>query len=116
MESDRIALCGTKGVADPRRRTVRGGSKASQVVLSGQRIAVRRSRANSLTDGELSLPSFEGAASCDLLDAATMALRRIGLVVSCAFARADWGSIRQTPRGTSSIPNRVSDQVAVNTP
>ena len=42
MESDRIALCGASGVPDARRRAVRGGSTSSQVVLGGQRIAVRR--------------------------------------------------------------------------
>jgi len=41
MEADRIALCGPKGVPDGRRRAVRGCSTASQVVLSGQRSALR---------------------------------------------------------------------------
>lgn len=59
MESDRIALCGQKGVPGARRRAVRGGSTASQVVLGGQRIAVRRPRARAMADGELALPSFE---------------------------------------------------------
>ena len=45
MEADRIALCGPKGVPDAARHAVRGGSTASQVVLGGQRIAVRRPRA-----------------------------------------------------------------------
>ncbi|MFM7507361.1 MAG: hypothetical protein ACKO3M_12565 [Rubrivivax sp.] len=72
MESDRIALCGAAGVPDARRRAVRGGTTSSQVVLGGQRIAVRRPRARSLTQGELALPSFEWAANADPLDAATM--------------------------------------------
>ena len=79
MESDRIALCGAKGVPDARRRAVRGGSTASQVVLGGQRIAVRRPRARSLSDGELSLPSFEWASSGDPLDTATMAAIAAGV-------------------------------------
>jgi hypothetical protein len=41
MEADRIALCGPKGVPDARRRAVRGCSTASQVVLGGQRSALR---------------------------------------------------------------------------
>ncbi len=73
IESARIALCGPRVVPDGRRRAVRGGSTASQVVLGGQRIAVRRPRARSLTECELSLPSFEWAANSDPLDAATMA-------------------------------------------
>ena len=79
MESDRIALCGPKGVPDSQRRAVRGGSTASQVVLGGQRIAVRRPRARSMADGELALPSFEWAASGDPLDAATMAAIAAGV-------------------------------------
>lgn len=79
MESDRIALCGPKGVPDAQRRAVRGGSTASQVVLGGQRIAVRRPRARSLSDGELALPSFEWAANGDPLDAATMAAIAAGV-------------------------------------
>jgi transposase-like protein len=79
MESDRIALCGAKGVPDAQRSALRGGSTASQVVLGGQRIAVRRPRARSLTEGELSVPSFEWAASCDPLDAATMAAIAAGV-------------------------------------
>src|SRR5512145_275622 len=61
MEADRIALCGPKGVPDAARRAVRGGSTASQVVLGGQRIAVRRPRARSRSKGELALPSYEWA-------------------------------------------------------
>ena len=79
MESDRIALCGAKGVPDPQRRATRGGSTASQVVLGGQRIAVRRPRARSLAEGELTLPSFAWAASGDPLDAATMAAIAAGV-------------------------------------
>ncbi|NUZ04895.1 IS256 family transposase [Piscinibacter koreensis] len=79
MESDRIALCGPKGVPDTQRRAVRGGSTAAQVVLGGQRIAVRRPRARSIADGELALPSFEWASSGDPLDAATMAAIAAGV-------------------------------------
>ena len=79
MEADRIALCGPKGVPDAARRAVRGGSTASQVVLGGQRIAVRRPRARSRSKGELALPSYEWAACGDPLDAATMAAIAAGV-------------------------------------
>jgi transposase-like protein len=79
MEADRIALCGPKGVPDTARRAVRGGTTASQVVLGGQRIAVRRPRARSTTAGELALRSFEWAAGSDPLDAATMAAIAAGV-------------------------------------
>jgi len=79
MEADRIALCGPKGVPSATRRAVRGGTTASQVVLGGQRIAVRRPRARSVTEGELALRSFEWAAGGDPLDAATMAAIAAGV-------------------------------------
>ena len=79
MEADRIALCGPKGVPDTARRAVRGGTTASQVVLGGQRIAVRRPRARSMTEGELALCSFGWAAGGDPLDAATMAAIAAGV-------------------------------------
>jgi hypothetical protein len=44
IEVDRIVLCGPMGVPDAARRAVRG-STASQVVLGGQRIGLRRPRA-----------------------------------------------------------------------
>ena len=79
MEADRIALCGPKGVPDVARRAVRGGTTASQVVLGGQRIGVRRPRARSMCEGELALPSFEWAAGADPLNAATMAAIAAGV-------------------------------------
>jgi hypothetical protein len=79
MEADRMTLCGPKGVPDAARRAVRGGTTASQVVLGGQRIAVRRPRARSKSEGELALPSFEWAACADPLDAATMAAIAAGV-------------------------------------
>jgi transposase-like protein len=79
MEADRVALCGPKGVPDAQRRAVRGGSTSSRVVLGGQRIGVRRPRAQSLEQGELSLPSFAWAAACDPLNEATMAAIAAGV-------------------------------------
>lgn len=79
MEAHRMALCGAKGVPNARRRAVRGGTTASQVVLGGQRIAVRRPRARSATQGELALPSFQWAACDDPLNAATMAAIAAGV-------------------------------------
>ena len=79
MEEERIALCGPQGVPETARRAGRGGTTASQVVLGGQRIAVRRPRARSATEGELALRSFEWAAGGDPLDAATMAAIAAGV-------------------------------------
>jgi putative transposase len=79
MEADRIALCGAKGVSDAARQAVRGGTTASRVVLGGQRVAVRRPRVRSKSQGEVPLPSFEWAACVDPLDAATMAAIAAGV-------------------------------------
>ena len=77
LEADRVALCGAKGVPDTTRRALRGGSTNSQVVLGGQRIAIKRPRARTLQRGvdagELRLPTFTWAAAADPLNAATMA-------------------------------------------
>ena len=51
MEADRVALCGPKGVPDGDRRSLRGGSTLSTVVLGGQRISVRRPRARAVDAG-----------------------------------------------------------------
>jgi hypothetical protein len=79
MEADRVALCGTKGVPDVRRRAVRGGSTSSRVVLGGQRIDIKRPRVRSVDAGELQLPSFAWAAVDDPLNAATMAAIAAGV-------------------------------------
>ena len=79
MEADRVALCGAKGVPDPKRRATRGGHAAGAVVLGGQRIGVKRPRARSLEQGELQLPTYEWAAQRDPLDAATLAAVAAGV-------------------------------------
>ena len=72
MEADRVALCGAKGVPDPKRRSTRAGHTAGAVVLGGRRIGIKRPRARGVEQGELQLPSYTWAAGCDPLDAATM--------------------------------------------
>jgi hypothetical protein len=79
MEADRVALCGPKGVPDAARRAVRGGHTASQVVLGGQRVAVRRPRVRSRLEGEQALPSYQWAASAEPLEAATLAAIAAGV-------------------------------------
>jgi len=79
MESDRVALCGAKGVRDANRRATRGGHTAGAVVLGGQRIGIKRPRARSQERGELPLPSYAWAAERDPLDAATLAAIAAGV-------------------------------------
>ncbi|MBU6261331.1 MAG: IS256 family transposase [Burkholderiales bacterium] len=83
MEADRVALCGTKGVPDVNRRATRGGTTRSQVVLGGQRIAIKRPRVRAIEAGadagELELPTYTWAANTDPLNAATMAAVAAGV-------------------------------------
>ncbi len=83
MEADRVRLCGAKGVPDSARTAVRGGSTDSQVVLGGQRIAIKRPRARAVAGGadtgELDLPTFTWAANADPLNAATVAAVAAGV-------------------------------------
>jgi putative transposase len=79
MEEERGALCGPKGIPNPRRAAYRGGHTRSQVTLAGQRIGIARPRARHLETGEVSLPSFEWAAHRDPLDAATVAAIAAGV-------------------------------------
>lgn len=79
MEADRAALCGPKGVPDAGRRAVRGGTTSSKVVLGGQRIDIRRPRVRGVDTGELQLPTFTWAASCDPLNTATMSAIAAGV-------------------------------------
>ncbi len=93
-------LGGAKGVPDAQRRAVRGGSAASQVVLGGQRIAVRRPRARSVTEGELSLPSFEWAANGEL------ARRQLSRLASSLQAKHPGAaaSLREGLEATLTVP------------
>jgi transposase-like protein len=78
QEADREVLCGAKGRHDRNRRTVRGESTPSRVILGGRHIAVPRLRVRGEV-GELALPSFRWAANRDPLDAHTMAVLGAGV-------------------------------------
>ena len=97
MEADRVALCGAKGVPDGARRAVRGGSTRSRVVLSGQRIGIKRPRVRALDAGELALPTYTWAAGADPLNAATMAAIAAGV-----STRRYAGTLDELPPGEAS--------------
>jgi len=86
MESERVALCGPKGVPDPARTATRGGHTRSRVTLGGRQIGLARPRARILETGGASLPTYEWARGRDPLDAATMACIAAG--VSCRRYRS----------------------------
>lgn len=73
MEQDRVALCGPKGVPNPKRTAQRGGSVHGEVTLGGRRVGVRRLRAHKIEGEEMSLPSFQFMSARDPLNAQTMA-------------------------------------------
>lgn len=79
MEAERGNFCGAKGVPDPRRAAVRGGSTHSSITLGGRRIGIARPRARDLTEGELALPSYTWATHRDPLDEATLSAIAAGV-------------------------------------
>ena len=67
MEEDRIALCGARYAHEPERAASRAGTVASEVVLGGRKVAVRRPRVRA--DGhEIPLPTFQLMANADPLN------------------------------------------------
>ncbi|TFG61680.1 MAG: IS256 family transposase [Gemmatimonadales bacterium] len=81
MEQDREGLCGPKGIPNPDRRAIRGGSAPSEVVLGGRRISIPRLRARSIEGEELHLPTFVHASARDPLDAYTLEQVAIGVAM-----------------------------------
>ncbi len=110
MEADRVVLCGAKGVPDATRRAVRGGSTDSQVVLGGQRIAIKRPRARAVAAGadagELDLPTYTWAANADPLNSATIAAVAAG--VSTRRYRGTQGALPPPHDALSTSKSAVS--------
>jgi putative transposase len=110
MEADRVALCGAKGVPDAARSAVRGGSTHSQVVLGGQRIAIKRPRARAVAAGvdvgELDLPTYTWAANADPLNAATVAA--VAASVSTRRYRGTLETLPPPHEGLSTSKSAVS--------
>jgi putative transposase len=67
LEEDRTAVCGPRYVHQPDRQAVRAGTVASEVVLGGRKVAIRRPRVRG--DGhEVTLPTFQVFADTDPLN------------------------------------------------
>ncbi len=67
MEEDRVALCGVRYAHEPQQPASRAGTVASEVVLGGRKVAVRRPRVRA--DGhEVALPTFQAMAHTDPLN------------------------------------------------
>jgi putative transposase len=67
MEEDRTTVCGARYAHEPDRAASRAGGVASEVVLGGRKVAVRRPRVRA--DGhEVALPTFQLMAQTDPLN------------------------------------------------
>lgn len=67
MEEDRTTLCGARYAHEPNRAASRAGSVASEVVLGGRKVALRRPRVRA-EGHEVSLPTFQVMAQTDPLN------------------------------------------------
>lgn len=78
LEEDRTAICGPWYAHDADRTASRAGTVASEVVLGGRKVAVRRPRARA--DGrEIALPTFQTMANIDPLNRRTIEQMLMGV-------------------------------------
>ena len=86
MEEDRTTLCGARYAHEPDRAASRAGSVASEVVLGGRKVALRRPRVRA--DGhEVALPTFQVMAQTDPLNRRVVEQMLVG-VTTRAYARS----------------------------
>jgi len=100
MEEDRVALCGVRYAHEPQRPASRAGTVASEVVLGGRKVAVRRPRVRA--DGhEVALPTFQAMAHTDPLNRRVVEQMLVG-VTTRQYARSlEPIGDGMTSRGTS---------------
>jgi transposase-like protein len=96
LEEDRTAICGPRYAHQPDRVASRAGTVASEVVLGGRKVAVRRPRVRA--DGrEVELPTFRTLADTDPLNRRVVEQMLVG-VATRQYAR----SLEPLPAGTKS--------------
>jgi len=100
MEEDRTTVCGARYAHEPDRAASRAGSVASEVVLGGRKVALRRPRVRA--DGhEVALPTFQVLAQADPLNRRVVEQRLVG-VTTRQYARSlEPIGDHLTSRGTS---------------
>jgi putative transposase len=86
LEEDRKAICGPRYAHKPDRPASRAGTVASEVVLGGRKVAIRRPRART-ADGEVPLPTFQTMAKTDPLDRRVVEQMLVG-VATRQYARS----------------------------
>jgi transposase-like protein len=105
LEEDRTAICGPRYAHDADRTATRAGTVASEVVLGGRKVAVRRPRVRA--DGhEVALPTFQAMANVDPLNRRTVEQMLVG-VATRRYAR----SLEPLPAG---ITSRSTSKSAVS--
>ncbi len=112
MEEDRIAVCGARYAHEPDRAASRAGSVASEVVLGGRKVAVRRPRVRA-EGHEVSLPTCQMMAQTDPLNRRVVEQMLVG-VTTRQYARSlEPIGQEMTSRGTSK--SAVSRRFVVQT-
>lgn len=112
MEEDRTAVCGARYAHEPDRAASRAGSVASEVVLGGRKVAVRRPRVRA-EGHEVSLPTFQVMAQTDPLNRRVVEQMLVG-VTTRQYARSlEPIGEDMTSRGTSK--SAVSRRFVVQT-
>ena len=100
FEEDRTALCGPRYQHGLDRSARRAGTAASEVVLGGRKVAVRRPRVRTAA-GEVTLPTFATMADRDPLDRRVVEQMLVG-VATRRYARSlEPVGVGVTSRGTS---------------
>jgi putative transposase len=100
MEEDRTAVCGARYAHEPDRAASRAGSVASEVVLGGRKVALRRPRVRA-EGHEVSLPTFQVMAQTDPLNRRVVEQMLVG-VTTRQYARSlEPIGEDMTSRGTS---------------
>lgn len=96
LEEDRVAICGPRYAHEPDREASRAGTVASEVVLGGRKVSVRRPRVRA--DGhEVALPTFQTMAATDPLHRRAVEQMLVG-VATRQYTR----SLEPTPEGVTS--------------
>jgi putative transposase len=112
MEDDRTAVCGVRYAHEPDRPASRAGCVASEVVLGGRKVAVRRPRVRAAGQ-EVALPTFQRMAQTDPLNRRVVEQMLVG-VATRQYARSlePIGDVLKS-RGTSK--STVSRRFVVQT-
>ena len=78
LEADRTAVCGPRDAHQPDRAASRAGTVASEVVLGGRHVQIRRPRVRA-AGAEVALPTFEAFADTDPLNRRVVEQMRLGV-------------------------------------